>query len=114
MAAILFYRPILAKAEQLGLFAVPVHVAGSTDKHGRYRAPHMAMRRKKMSPPHQASLFDAAGNPAKTVGPRSSKLDRFLAKHGGPARMAATLKDQTPEARAKLIDAMTHLDGLVA
>lgn len=100
---------LLTKAEQLALFAVPVHVAGSTDKHGHYRAPHIAMRKKKMATPVQASLFGEDGQP---VGPKSPKLDKFLAKHGGPARMAETLKDQTPEARAKLIDAMAHLDGL--
>lgn len=97
----------LTKAEQLGLFAVPVQVSGSTDKHGNYRAPHIAMRRKKMPHPDQGELFSGVERH-----PVAPKLDKFLAKHGGPARMSETLKQQTPEVRAKLIDAMAHLDGL--
>ena len=36
---------LLSKAEQLGLFAVPVQVAGSVDKHGTVRKPHVRIQK---------------------------------------------------------------------
>lgn len=122
---ILFYTESpdqwLAKAEQLGLFDMPVHVAASVDKHGHFRAAHIAKRKvrahKPEAPKVSADLFggadgDAGGVPANDTAKKAKKLAKFLAKHGGAGRMAATLKEMTPEQRAKLIDAMAHLDGL--
>ena len=107
-------QSVIAKAEQLGLFSVPVHVSGSTDKHGHYRPPHMSVRRKRMPNPDQGDMFEGHGLGQSESHGKAPKLDRFLAKHGGAKRMAETLQQQTPEARAKLIDAMAHLDGLDA
>ena len=98
----------LAKAEQLGLFDMPVHVAASVDKHGHFRAAHIARRKVRANDPTEPVPHSADPDTAK----KAKKLTKFLAKHGGAARMAATLDEMTPEQRAKLIDAMAHLDGL--
>ena len=104
---------LFMKAEQLGLFDMPVQVAGSVDKHGHVRAPHVRIQKVRLKEHHQASLFEHAEESAKPErAKKSPKLDKFLAKHGGPARMADSLKGMTPEQRGKLIDAMAHLDGL--
>lgn len=88
----------LAKAEQLSLFDMPVHVAGSVDKNGVQRAGHMARRKKKLAAPATA--------------PTGDKLDEFIAKHGGQAHLKAEIDKMTPEQRAKLIDAMAHVGGV--
>ena len=109
MAPILFI-----KAEQLNLFATPTHVEGYTKKDGTYVGPHIASRKKRLEPHHQASLFEHQTKVADPKKDKTTALDRFIAKHGGPARMADTLKHQTPEARAKLIDAMAQVGGVDA
>ena len=101
----------LAKAEQLGLFDMPVHVAASVDKHGHFRAAHIARRKVRANDPTEPVPHSADPDTAKKA-KKAKKLTKFLAKHGGAARMAATLDEMTPEQRAKLIDAMAHLDGL--
>ena len=108
---------LLLKAEQLALFATPTHVSGYTRKDGTYVAPQVAVRRKRLEPHHQASLFEheaRSATPAARGDKRGGALDRFIAKHGGPARMADTLKGLAPEARAKLLDAMAHVGGVDA
>ncbi len=82
----------------MSLFDMPVHVGGSVDKNGVVRKPHMSMRKKKVTAPAHPRASE-------------SKLDGFIAKHGGPAHLRGELESMTPEQRAKLIDAMAHLDG---
>ena len=65
-----------------------------------------------MKPHEQADLFSAYPV-APEEAPAASKLDAFIAKHGGEARMRSTLMEMSPEERAKLIDAMAHIDNLV-
>lgn len=95
---ILLRSLILSKAEQLSLFDMPVHVAASTDKNGVTRAAHMSIRKKRV--------------PAPVTKRSQSRLDDFIAKHGGPAHLNSELEKMTPEQRAKLIDAMAHVDGV--
>lgn len=92
------------KAEQLSLFPMPTMIAGHVRKDGVRVAPHMAMRRRKISD------GGGEGKPAPRV--KAPKLDRFIAKHGGPDRFRATLMDLNAEQRAKLVDAMSHMDGI--
>ncbi|WP_143328253.1 methyltransferase domain-containing protein, partial [Caballeronia pedi] len=102
---------IVLRKSQLALFDMPVHVAGSVRKDGTYVKPHMRTARVALKPHEQGHLFGEA--PAKQAASRKTpKLDKFLAKHGGEARMRSMLMDMRPEQRAKLIDAMAHIDGL--
>lgn len=95
--------PVLTKAQQLSLFDMPVHVAGSVDKNGVERAPYMAKRRKKLS----ATAAHMPPVPTAT----DSRLDGFIAKHGGPRHLKAEMDKMTPEQRGKLVDAMALLNG---
>lgn len=94
-----FMLILFSKSEQFSLFDMPVHVAASVDKNGVVRQAHMSKRKKHLS---KTSPTAHAG----------SKLDIFVAKHGGPAHLKTVLEGMTPEQRAKLIDAMAHLDGV--
>jgi hypothetical protein len=78
---------------------IPTHVAASVDKTGRERPAHIAVRHKKVS---------VADEDAPEAGTR---LDAFIAKHGGPAHLRETLEKMEGHERAKLLDAMAHVDG---
>ena len=99
---------IYFRKSQLSLFAMPVHVAGGIRKDGTVVKPHMRMQKVALKPHEQAKLFDHdhEAQPERPV----RKIDKFLLKHGGAARMRSMLMDMKPEQRAKLIDAMAHLD----
>lgn len=101
----------ILRKSQLALFNMPVHVAGSYRKDGTYVKPHMRTARVAMKPHEQGHLFGAPPE-APAAAKKTPKLDKFLAKHGGEARMRSTLMEMRPEQRAKLIDAMAHIDGL--
>lgn len=101
----------ILRKSQLALFNMPVHVAGSYRKDGTYVKPHMRTARVAMKPHEQGHLFGAPPE-APAAAKKSPKLDKFLAKHGGEARMRSTLMEMRPEQRAKLIDAMAHIDEL--
>ena len=79
---------------------MPVHVAASVDKNGVKRAAHMSRRRKRV----ETSPMAHTETP--------SQLDTFIGRHGGPAHLKDTLEKLTPEQRAKLIDAMAHMEGI--
>lgn len=89
------------KPKQAQLFLMPTHVAGSVDKRGRVTPGHMSKRRKKIANP-----------PAPAQQRVESNLDKFITSHGGADRMRETLKEMTPEQRAKLIDAMAYVGGV--
>lgn len=78
--------------------AIPTHVKPSVDKDGRKRPAHIAARHRKVA----ASDDDP---------PIDGPLGAFLARHGGAKHFCATLEEMTPEQRAKLLDAMAHVDG---
>ncbi|MEX3764477.1 LPD1 domain-containing protein [Paraburkholderia phenoliruptrix] len=101
---------IIFRKSQLPLFDMPVQVAGSVRKDGTYVKPHMRIARVALKPHEQGHLFGAPPETPKKQ--KAVKLEKFLAKHGGAARMKSTLMEMRPEQRAKLIDAMAHLDGL--
>jgi 2-polyprenyl-3-methyl-5-hydroxy-6-metoxy-1,4-benzoquinol methylase len=103
----------ILRKSQLPLFGMPVHVAGSYRKDGTYVKPHMRTAHVAMKPHEQGHLFGPAPEAPKAA-KQSPKLDKFLAKHGGPARMRSTLMEMRPEQRAKLIDAMAHIDDITA
>lgn len=78
--------------------AIPTHVKPSVDKDGRKRPAHIAARHRKVEASEEAP---GDGGP----------LDAFIARHGGAKHFCATLDEMTPEQRAKLLDAMAHVDG---
>jgi N12 class adenine-specific DNA methylase/predicted RNA methylase/superfamily II DNA/RNA helicase len=98
---------ILFVKSQLALFDMPVHVAGSVRKDGTVVAPHMSTRKVAIKPAAQGDLFSAAEKPAKK--PRRTKLDTFIEKHGGVARMASLLADMTEGQRDRLYEAMAKV-----
>jgi len=87
------------------LISMPVQVAGHYNPDGTYVKPHMRMQKVSMQP-HQAHAHAASQKAEPT------RLDSFIEKHGGAARMRDELSDMKPEQRAKLIDAMAHIDGI--
>jgi phospholipid N-methyltransferase len=101
----------ILRKSQLALFNMPVHVAGSYRKDGTYVKPHMRTARVAMKPHEQGHLFGVPPE-APAAAKKTPKLDAFLRKHGGEARMRSTLMEMRPEQRAKLIDAMAHIDEL--
>lgn len=98
--------PILFLAKSAPLISMPVQVAGHYNPDGTYVKPHMRMQKVAMQP-HQAHAHASAQ--AKT---EPTRLDAFIEKHGGTARLRDELADMKPEQRAKLIDAMAHIDGV--
>jgi hypothetical protein len=82
------------------ILAIPTHVRASIDKDGRKRPGHIATR-------HRA--VPVAGETA--AGGTFSPLDGFIAKHGGAEHLRKTLEDMTADQRAKLLDAMAHVEG---
>jgi protein-L-isoaspartate O-methyltransferase len=103
----------ILRKSQLPLFAMPVHVAGGYRKDGTYVKPHMRTAHVAMKPHEQGHLFGAPPA-APAAAKKTPKLDKFLAKHGGEARMRSTLMEMRPEQRAKLIDAMAHIDDIAS
>lgn len=102
---------ILLKAEQLGLFDMPVRVSGSVDKRGVVRKPHVRIQKVR---PKQAGLFDEAPKRDDTdsldrrVGKR---LAAFLRRHGGIDGFARTLAGLTEGQQQALFGSMAKLAG---
>lgn len=85
------------------IVAIPTHIAASTDKDGRKRPAHIATR-------HRAVPVDESATP----GENATALDGWIAKHGGAEHLRKTLDELTADQRAKLLDAMAHVDGITA
>lgn len=85
------------------ILAIPTHIAASTDKDGRKRPAHIATR-------HRAVPVTESATP----GENATALDGWIAKHGGAEHLRKTLDDMTADQRAKLLDAMAHVDGITA
>lgn len=77
------------------LFDAPVHVKGHVRKDGTVVADHMRM---------QEVLA-----PQPAAAPRATKLDGFVAKHGGAKALGATLAALRPEHRHTLLAAMAKV-----
>lgn len=82
------------------IVAIPTHIAASTDKGGRKRPAHISTR-------HRAVPVDETAVSAENATP----LDGWISKHGGAEHLRKTLADLTADQRAKLLDAMAHVDG---
>lgn len=86
---ILFVRSDwLTKAEQLGLFDMPVLVKPHV-KNGKVVRAYNRIQKKRLHPAPQAELFGDA--PPKTESAKLGRLGHFIEKHGGYKRLYATL-----------------------
>lgn len=105
---------ILFTKSQLALFDKPVHVSASIRKDGTVVKPHIRIQKVAFKPTAkpvvQASLFDDAVPLAVPVKKRS-KLETFLARHGGAAGMRNQISDMTGEQRQHIFAALAKLDG---
>lgn len=84
------------------LAPIPTHVSASVDKDGRERPAHIAVRHKKVT------FTENVGHEHETP------LDFFIEKHGGAAHLRETIEAMEGHQRAKLLDAMAHVDGIDA
>lgn len=81
------------------IVAVPTHVGPTVDKNGRKRQAHLSTR-------HRAVPVSEEGS-----GENSTPLDGWITKHGGAEHLRKTLEEMAPHERAKLLDAMAHIEG---
>ena len=101
---------LLAKAEQLGLFDIPVNVKPSIRKDGTVVRGHVATRRKRLAPKgKQPDLFGAAAPKDETV--RLGRLGHFIDKHGGYRRLLSLLASFSPAQKDTLLASMAKLAG---
>lgn len=101
---------VLAKAEQLGLFDIPVHIKPFIRKDGTVVQAHVATRKKRIAPKaKQPGLFGAA-EPANESA-RLGRLGHFIEKHGGYRRLLSMLESFPPEQKDKLLASMAKLSG---
>ena len=100
---------ILFRKSQLPLFDAPVHVAASVRKDGTVVKPHIRIQKVSIKPPVQASLFDDQSAPE--AKPKLSKLDAFIARHGGLKGLAGTLSSMTEGQQQQIFAGMAKVGG---
>jgi hypothetical protein len=83
------------------IIAIPTHIGPSVDKNGRERPAHISTRHRRVT----------VSDDEPVAGEDATPLDAFIAKHGGAEHLRKTLEDLTADQRAKLLDAMAHVDG---
>lgn len=103
---------ILLTKSQFTLFDAPVHVAASVRKDGTVVRPHVRIQKVAPKPAAPGSLFGHAAPAMDARAPAKSKLDAFLARHGGADGVRSALMEMSPDHRIKLIDAMAHAGGI--
>src|SRR4051812_4829428 len=89
---------IFLSKSQLGLFDAPVHV-------------HQHVRKDGVIVPEHIRIQKVAPKPA-AAAPRRSKLDAFIAKHGGEKELGSVLSNMTEGQQQTLFAQMAKLDGL--
>lgn len=105
---LLFKGFILSKAEQFGLFDMPVLVAGSVRKDGTITRPHVSTRKKRIAPQVQREP-DLFGGQEEAKAQRRTALEALLRKYGGAAQVAAMLRGVPPEKRDEAIAKMAKI-----
>lgn len=100
---------ILFVKSQLALFDAPIQIAAHVRKDGTVVKPHIRIQKVAIKQP---SLFGGHHEaPAPTARPRG-KLHTFLARHGGPAGMAAKISAFNEQQQAALIEQMAKVGGV--
>lgn len=103
---------VLTKSQSL-LFDAPVQVAGSVRADGTLVAPHVRIQKiaaKRVAAP-RGTRVDGLPPPQS---PRVTKLDAWVARHGGEAAVARIMAWLTHGQRQQLIAEMERLSGLSA
>lgn len=105
---------ILFSKSQLTLFDAPVHVAASVRKDGTVVRPHVRIQKVSPTQMKQVALLshETETKTNTQVTNKRSKLDAFIARHGGEDEVRSSLMGMQPDQRVKLIDAMAHVDGI--
>lgn len=104
---------ILFTKSQLALFSAPVHVAASVRKDGTVVKPHIRIQKIAFKPAPKAvqpSLFDDAETPAAAAPKARSKLDVFLARHGGVSGLRGQLAGMTEGQQQHIFSELAKLD----
>ncbi|MEY8688470.1 MAG: SNF2-related protein [Leptothrix sp. (in: b-proteobacteria)] len=112
---------LLLIKSQLGLFAAPVHIAGSIRKDGTIIAPHTGIRMKRIAKKPaaaapQGALFadEQPEAPAAESGSLGRKLAAWIKGKGGVAEVARLLAGMPQAQQDKLIEMMATLGGVTA
>jgi hypothetical protein len=104
---LLIFRPSeLTKAEQLGLFDMPVQVAAHARKDGAVVNAHTRIQKKRLDQ-QQGDMF--GHEPAAKTEKSAGKLEPFLRKYGGAGRLLSILRGLTEEQRGKVLAEMGNL-----
>lgn len=101
-------RCLFFKSEQFQLIDMPVQVGQSIDKHGHVKQAFTRIQKVRVEKPKQPDLFAVPEEPKKE---RSSRLDAFIEKHGGLARLAHLMSNITEGQQQKLFVEMGKLGG---
>lgn len=102
---------ILLRKSQLTLFDAPVHVAASVRKDGTVVRPHVRIQKVAPKPTQQAAIFGPDEPAAKGPRQKRSKIDTFLARHGGAAGLARQLSAMTEGQQQRIFAELAKLDG---
>lgn len=102
-------KVLFFKSEQFQLIDMPVRVGASVDKHGHVHAPFIRIQKVRVEKPAQIDLFGAPEEQPKKE--RSSRLDAFVAKHGGLAQLSHLMSTLTEGQQQKLFGEMGKLGG---
>lgn len=101
---------ILLTKAQLALFDAPVRIGAHVRKDGTVVKPHIRIQKVAVKPPAQGSLF-ADSKPAPATRARRSKLDSFIARHGGLNGLARILAGLTEGQQQQIFDGMAKVGG---
>lgn len=99
---------ILFAKSQLALFEAPVHVGAHVRKDGIVVKPHIRIQKVAVKPTAQPSLF--ADKPESAPHAKQSKLDTFIARHGGLDGLAKMLAGMTEGQQQQIFAGMAKLD----
>lgn len=102
---------ILFAKSQLALFDAPVHVAASVRKDGAVVKPHIRIQKVALKPASETPLFRHPEPATKLRTPARSKIDAFLARHGGKEGLARKLSEMTEGQQQRIFAELAKLDG---
>lgn len=103
---------ILLSKSQLALFDAPVHVAAHVRKDGTMVAPHTRIQKVALKQPGLFGDKPAKAEPTAAPKAKRSRLDAFIARHGGEKELGRTLSGLTEGQQQRLFAEMAKLDGI--
>lgn len=94
---------------QLSLFEAPVHIGAHVRKDGTVVKPHVRIQKIAVKQPSLFGHHAPKAEPAKR--PRG-KLHTFMARHGGPEGLAATIRGFSEQQQRALLEQMAKVGGV--